>query len=65
MNEQAELEEPIIVMEIPKTLIAKKFEEVFGVTVRAVEGKILRKTWIEGQEYLRDPDNKIHVIIDG
>ncbi len=61
MNSQ---EHPIVI-EAPKTLIAKRFEEVYGVTVRAVEGKINRKTWTEGVEYLRDPDGKIHVIIEG
>ena len=65
MSELATLEEPIIVVEMPKALPLKKFVEVFGVTARAIEGKIKRETWTDGVEYLRDPDNKIHVIIEG
>ncbi len=53
------------VLEMPKTLPVKRFTEVFGVTARAIEGKINRKTWVTGAEYIKDPDGKIHIIIEG
>lgn len=54
-----------VFLSLPPMLPAKKFEEIFGVTVKAIEGKIRRDTWKEGREFLRDPDKKIHVILEG
>lgn len=34
---------------------------VFGLTVKAIEGKIARGDWIEGRQYHRAPDGRIWI----
>ena len=43
-------------------VVIKKFEELTGYTVSAVQGKIYTGAWREGHEYRRAPDG--HILID-
>lgn len=43
----------------------KKFEELTGYSVAAVEAKIKRGVWLAGQEYVRAPDGNILVDLLG
>jgi len=40
-------------------------EAIFGLTRRAIEGKIHRGDWVEGQEYHRAPDGGVWVSVEG
>jgi len=46
-------------------VLIKKFEELTGYTVKAVEGKIETGTWREGCEYRRAPDGRVLVDLQG
>jgi len=43
----------------------KKFEEITGITARAVEAKISHRIWRHGKEYITAPDGKHLVSIKG
>lgn len=43
-------------------VLIRRFCELTGYTVKAVEGKIASGAWIEGREYRRAPDG--HILID-
>ena len=45
--------------------VLEKFEQISGYTKRSVEAKILRGVWIEGREYVRAPDGRVLVDVDG
>lgn len=47
------------------TLPLAKFCELNGYTEGAIRQKIHLGKWAEGIEYCKDPDGKIHVIIEG
>lgn len=36
-----------------------------GLTVKAIERKIQSGKWLEGREYLRDPDGQVWIDIEG
>lgn len=46
-------------------VLIKKFEELTGYSVKAVQRKIETGAWREGHEYRRAPDGHILVAIEG
>lgn len=40
-------------------------ERETGYTVKAIECKIAEKVWLEGHEYIKAPDGKILISIEG
>lgn len=46
-------------------ILIRRFCELTGYTVKAVEGKIASGAWIEGREYRRAPDGRILIDLQG
>jgi len=47
-----------------KYVTAKKFCELTGYTDKAVRGKISAGVWLEGQEFIHAPDNRILINME-
>lgn len=43
----------------------EKFEELTGITAKAVERKAQSGAWLHGHEYVRAPDGRILVDLEG
>jgi len=54
-----------VAVALPDVLVLARAAEVFGITTRAIEGKISRKVWVEGREFHRAPDGTIWVDVRG
>lgn len=41
------------------------FSSMFKVSIPTIDGKIRDKKWVQGKEFIRDPDGKVHILIFG
>ena len=46
-------------------LTIEKFSKATGYTAGAIQAKVKRNDWLEGQEYIRAPDGRILIDVDG
>lgn len=46
-------------------VLIPRFCELTGYTEKAVRRKIDDMVWVEGREYRRSPDGRIHIDLDG
>ncbi len=46
-------------------VLINKFCDLTGYTDKAVRRKIEEQVWVEGREYRRSPDGRVHIDIEG